>query len=250
MTGPDPQTWRRLLSRAPADAALSPLYGPLLTSPRESGRRFVLGRIAQSLDSRIATTTGASRWISGPEDITHTHRLRALFDVVLVGAGTVRADDPRLTTRAVEGPSPVRVVLDPNRRLDARYQVFRDGPPTLLACAEDASGPDTLGRASVLRLPRAGSGLCMQTLLAALAARGLHRVFVEGGGITVSRFLAAGLLDRLHVTIAPLLLGDGVPAFVLPAAPALADAPRYAWTVHQLGPDVLLDIPLPTTAPP
>lgn len=246
MTGPDPQTWRRLLGRAPADAALSPLYGPLLAAQG----RLVLGRIAQSLDGRIATTTGASRWISGPEDIAHTHRLRALFDVVLVGAGTVRADDPRLTTRAVEGPSPVRVVIDPDRRLDARYQVFQDGPPTLLACARDAAGPETLGLASVLRLPRAGPGLCLQTLLATLAARGLHRVFVEGGGITVSRFLAAGLLDRLHVTMAPLLLGDGVPAFVLPAAPTLADAPRYTWTVHRLGPDVLLDIPLRAPAPP
>lgn len=250
MTGPNPQTWRRLLGRAPADAALSPLYGPLLTRPGG----YVLGRIAQSLDGRIATTTGASCWISGPDDIAHTHRLRALFDVVLVGAGTVRADDPRLTTRAVEGPSPVRVVMDPERRLDARYQVFQDGPPTLLACAEDTAGPDALGQASVLRLPRAGEGaeqgLCLRTLLAALADRGLHRVFVEGGGITVSRFLAAGMLDRLHVTVAPLLLGGGVPAFVLPPAAALADVPRFDWTVHRLGPDLLLDIPLRPPATP
>jgi diaminohydroxyphosphoribosylaminopyrimidine deaminase/5-amino-6-(5-phosphoribosylamino)uracil reductase len=246
MTGPDPQTWRRLLGRAPADAALSPLYGPLLA---QRGR-YVLGRIAQSLDGRIATTTGASCWISGPDDIAHTHRLRALFDVVLVGAGTVRADDPRLTTRAVEGPSPVRVVIDPERRLDARYQVFQEGPPTLLACAEDTSGPDALGQASVLRLPRVGEGLCIPTLLAALAERGLHRVFVEGGGITVSRFLTAGVLDRLHVTVAPLLLGDGVPAFVLPPVSALADVQRFDWTVHKLGPDLLLDIPLRPSASP
>lgn len=246
MTGPDPKTWQRLLGRAPADAALSPLYGPLLASPG----RYVLGRIAQSLDGRIATTTGESCWISGPDDIAHTHRLRALFDVVLVGAGTIRADDPRLTTRAVEGPSPVRVVLDPERRLDARYQVFQDGPPTLLACAMDAAGPETLGQASVLRLPRARDGLCIHTLLARLAERGLHRVFVEGGGITVSRFFAAGVLDRLHVTVAPLLLGDGVPAFVLPPTPTLAAAHRFDWTVHRLGPDLLLDIPLRPPATP
>lgn len=240
MEEPDAQTWRRLLRRDPADANLSPLYGKLLG---QSGR-FVLGRVAQSLDGRIATTTGASCWISGPQDIAHTHRLRALFDVVLVGASTVRADDPKLTTRAVEGPSPVRVVIDPERRLDARFQVFQDGPPTLLACAEDAPGPATLGQANVLPLPRQGDGLCIATLLDRLAARGLHRVFVEGGGITVSRFLAAGALDRLHVTVAPLLLGDGVPSFVLPAAPALTDAMRFDWSVHRLGADVLLDIPL------
>ena len=245
MHGPDPDTWRRLLRRRPEDAALCPLYGPLLTMPG----RCVLGRIAQSLDGRIATTAGASQWISGPDDIAHTHRLRALFDAVVVGARTVRTDDPRLTTRVVEGPSPARVVLDPERRLDARYRVFQDGPRTLLACAADATGPDHLAEAEILRLPRAGQGLCIPTLLDALAARGLRRVFVEGGGVTVSRFLAAGVLDRMHVTVAPLLLGDGVPAFRLPAATALAEVPRFRWRVHALGPDLLLDIPLRVAAP-
>ncbi len=243
MDDPDAQTWRRLLRRSPADAGLSPLYGKLLTT-----RRLVLGRIAQSLDGRIATTSGASRWISGPEDVVHTHRLRALFDAVVVGAGTVQADDPRLTTRAVEGNSPVRVVLDPQRRLDARFQVFQEGPETLLLCAEDVDGPDRLGQASVLRMPRTGDTFDIPTVLETLAARGLHRVFVEGGGITVSRFLAAGALDRLHVTIAPVLMGDGVPAFVLPPVSTLADALRFEWTVHSLGTDMLLDIPLRPTA--
>ena len=120
---------------------------------------YVLGRIAQSLDGRIATTSGASHWISGQEDIVHTHRLRALFDAVVVGAGTVRADDPQLTTREVEGPSPVRVVLDTDRRLDAHYRVFREAPDTLLLCAVDAAGDDHIGEAPVLRLPRAREGL-------------------------------------------------------------------------------------------
>ncbi len=239
MDGPDAQTWRRLLRRAPADAGLSPLYGPLLAN-----QPLVLGRIAQSLDGRIATASGASRWISGPPDIVHTHRLRALFDAVVVGAGTVLADDPLLTTRAVEGSSPVRVVLDPQRRLDARFRVFQGGPETLLLCAEDAPGPDRLGEASVVRLRRTGAAFAIQAVLAALAARGLLRVFVEGGGVTVSRFLAAGALDRLHVTIAPLLLGGGVPAFVLPPAASPEAALRFAWTVHRLGADLLLDIPL------
>ena len=243
MDGPNPETWRRLLRRSPADAGLSPLYGPLLAG--RPGARLVLGRIAQSLDGRIATTSGASRWISGPDDIAHTHRLRALFDAVVVGARTVRADDPRLTTRVVEGPSPVRVVIDSQRRLDARFQVFQDGPETLLLCARDAAGPDRLGHAHVVRLPHIGDTLCPDAILATLGARGLHRVFVEGGGVTVSRFLAAGALDRLHVTIAPLLLGDGVPAFRLPPAASLDEAPRFDWTVHRLGADLLLDIPLP-----
>ena len=236
-----PETWRRLLRRQPADADLSPLYGPLLDPPNGS---FVLGRIAQSLDGRIATASGASQWISGQQDIVHTHRLRALSDAVVIGAGTVRADDPQLTTREVEGPSPVRVVLDTNRRLDAHYRIFCEGPQTLLLCAHDAPGEDRAGMAPVLRLPRSGEGLNIAEVLAALAARGLRRIFVEGGGITVSRFLAAGALDRLHVTIAPLLIGSGIPAFTLPQTNTLTDVLRFSWSVHRLGDDVLVDIPL------
>jgi diaminohydroxyphosphoribosylaminopyrimidine deaminase / 5-amino-6-(5-phosphoribosylamino)uracil reductase len=231
------------------DHAPSPLYDSLTAPACAADGGFVLGRIAQSLDGRIAMLSGESRWISGHPDIVHTHRLRALFDAVVVGARTVRADDPRLTTRAVEGPSPVRVVIDPQRRLDARFQIFQDGPETLLLCAEDAPGPDRLGRAQIVRLPHTGDTLCPHAILAALAARGLHRVFVEGGGVTVSRFLAAGALDRLHVTIAPLLLGDGVPAFRLPPPASLAEALRFDWTVHRLGKDLLLDIPLPRPVP-
>jgi riboflavin-specific deaminase-like protein len=179
----------------------------------------------------------------------HTHRLRALFDAVVVGARTVRTDDPQLTTREVEGPSPVRVVLDTDRRLDARYRVFRDDPETLLLCAADAGGEDCLGRARVLRLPRAREGLDIPAVLGALAARGLRRIFVEGGGITVSRFLAAGALDRLHVTIAPLVIGSGIPSFTLPQASNLAEVPRFDWTLHRLGADILVDIPLSRSRP-
>lgn len=245
-----PETWRRLLRRAPADAGLSPLYGPLLGPPTAPDGCYVLGRIAQSLDGRIATASGASHWISGQEDIVHTHRLRALFDALVIGAGTVRADDPQLTTREVEGPSPVRVVLDTNRRLRADYRVFREGPKTLLLCATDAAGDDRIGHAPVIRLRRAGEGLDIVAVLAALAARGLRRVFVEGGGITVSRFLAAGALDRLHVTIAPLLIGSGIPAFTLPQAATLTDVMRFDWSVHRIGADLLVDIPLSRARPP
>lgn len=249
MTALAPEIWRRLLRRAPADAGLSPLYGPLLCSPTASDGCFVLGRIAQSLDGRIATSSGASHWISGQEDIVHTHRLRALFDAVVIGAGTVRADDPQLTTREVDGPSPVRVVLDTNRRLDGRYRVFREGPETLLLCASDAAGEDCVGHAPVLRLPRAGEGLNIVAVLAALAERGLRRIFVEGGGITVSRFLAAGVLYRLHVTIAPLLIGSGIPSFTLPETETLTDVLRFDWSVHRVGADLLVDIPLSRAKP-
>ena len=218
------------------------LFDPL-RAPVPEGRSFVIGRVAQSLDGYIATRTGESVWISGPEDLRHTHQLRALCDAVVVGARTIRADNPMLTTRLVDGPSPVRVVLDPDRRLGDGYRVFQGGPETLLLCAEETARHAS-GAATLVPLPRDGDGLDIAALLACLRQRGLRRIFVEGGGVTVSRFLAAGALDRLHVTVAPLLMGGGIPAFPLSPIQRLEDGPRFAWTAHRIGADILLDIPL------
>lgn len=232
------------------DGPLADLFAPILAAPVAPDGCRVVGRLCQTLDGRIATASGSSQWIGGREDILHTHRLRALCHAVVVGAGTIAADDPRLTTREVPGPHPLRVVLDPSRRLSAGYTVFREGPPTLLACCADAPGGDRHGLAEVLRLPRDGAGFTdLRALLRALAARGATRIFVEGGGRTVSAFLAAGLLDRLHVTVAPVLLGSGIPAFTLPEAPRIADGMRFAWRVFPLGTDILLDIPLDRARP-
>ncbi len=207
-----------------------------------AGEGLVLGRIAQSLDGRIATPSGASRWIGGAEDLAHTHRLRASADAVVVGATTVAADDPRLTTRLVPGPSPVRVVLDPQRRLGTSFHVFRDGLPTLLCTSPEAATPPRHGTAEVMAFACPHGGFDLRALLDRLAGRGLRRILIEGGGITLSRFLAADLLDRLHVTLAPVLLGGGIPAFSFPPAASPATARRLAWSVHPLGGDLLLDI--------
>jgi diaminohydroxyphosphoribosylaminopyrimidine deaminase / 5-amino-6-(5-phosphoribosylamino)uracil reductase len=243
---------RRDASGLPLSGPLAPLFAPLLAPSGAADGCLVVGRLAQTLDGRIATLSGSSQWIGGRGDILHTHRLRALCHAVVVGAGTVRHDDPLLTTRECAGPSPVRVVLDAERRLGPERRVFEGGgPPTLLACAEDTSGPDRLGAAEVVRLPRDPTvgGLHLPALLRALALRGLTRVFVEGGGVTVSRFLAAGCLDRLHVTVAPVLLGSGIPAFTLPEAARIADGMRFAWTPHALGADMLFDIALDRARP-
>ncbi len=236
--------------RDTAAGPLARLFAPILAPPVAADGCRVVGRLAQTLDGRIATATGSSQWIGGPGDILHTHRLRALCHAVVVGAGTVRHDDPRLTTREVVGPDPVRVVIDTDRRLGSDHRIFHEGPPTLLACATDAPGSDRHGTAEVLRLPReASGGIAPAALLAALAARGLTRIFVEGGGLTVSRFLGAGCLDHLHVTVAPVLLGSGIPAFTLPEVTRIADGLRFAWTVHEIAPDILLDIPLHRARP-
>jgi diaminohydroxyphosphoribosylaminopyrimidine deaminase/5-amino-6-(5-phosphoribosylamino)uracil reductase len=224
----------------PAATRLLELYLPLCQNCRE---RFVVAHLGQSLDGRIAAANGASHWVTGDQDIVHNHRMRALFDAVVVGAGTVAHDDPQLTVRAVEGPHPVRVVLDTRRRLGVEYRVFNDGEaPTLLLCAADlAETGERQGQAEVLGVATGKQSLCPRAVLDCLAERGLARVFVEGGGVTVSRFLAAGCLHRLQITIAPVILGSGRPSITLPEIEQLSAGLRPAVRRYDLGADVLFE---------
>jgi hypothetical protein len=133
-TGNHLSAWEALLALRDggADALpagpLAALFGPVLAPPAAADGCRVIGRLAQTLDGRIATAGGSSQWIGGPGDILHTHRLRALCHAVVVGAGTVRHDNPRLTTREAPGPDPLRVVLDTDRKLSADYGIFQGRP--------------------------------------------------------------------------------------------------------------------------
>lgn len=227
----------------PADAKaveLLELYLPLCVG--EGSAELVVGHLGQSLDGQIATSSGASQYVTGPENIRHLHRLRALFDAVVVGANTVECDDPQLTTRLVSGPNPTRVVLDPSRRLHGTQVVFRDGAaPTLVLCANGAEKRNGFARAEVLGIPAAGELLPVDGVVAALRARGLRRLFVEGGGVTVSRFLEARALDRLHLTVSSVFLGAGRPGVKLPGIDSLDAALRPRVRRFTLGDDVLFD---------
>lgn len=217
------------------------LYAPLVD--RSDTDPIVVAHLGQSLDGRIATVNGASYYITGSADLDHNHRMRALADAVVVGAGTVRLDDPRLTVRRVPGESPTRVVLDTERDLGSHYRVFRDGgPPTLLCCAADKVGEGSHGQAEVIGVRRSKRhGLDLTALLDMLGARGLVAVFVEGGGTTVSRFLEAKILDRLQITISPLILGAGRPGIMLPEIAHPSDGLRPPVRQFRLGEDVLFD---------
>ena len=219
------------------------LYLPL-TLGSES-RPSTLAHLGQSLDGRIATEGGDSYYVTGAANILHLHRLRALSDAVIVGAGTVKHDDPQLTTRRAPGENPVRVVIDTERRLTGPYKVFTDGAaPTLLISRAGAGAEPLPDHVRVLELEAEADRIPPAVIVAALRAEGLHGLFVEGGGVTVSRFLAAGVLDRLQVAVAPLIIGSGRPAFTLPAVSHLAEAQRPPCRRFEMGEDVLFDFDL------
>ncbi|MFD7614583.1 RibD family protein [Streptomyces sp. NPDC059828] len=211
-----------------------------------AGPRFTFAQLGQSLDGFIASRTGDADYVTGEEDRCHLHRLRALADAVLVGAGTAVADNPQLTVRACAGTNPVRVVLDPQGRVPLEHKVFTDGAaPTLWVLGADGErGASGVGAGvDVLVLPdRAAFG--PRRLVHELARRGLGRLLVEGGGVTVSRFLHTGALDRLYVTVAPVLLGDGVPGLAFPGPARMRDALRPPVRRAVLGEDTLFELDL------
>jgi diaminohydroxyphosphoribosylaminopyrimidine deaminase / 5-amino-6-(5-phosphoribosylamino)uracil reductase len=236
----------------PAAQALFSLLKPLLDRGSDSPA-WVIAQLGQSLDGYVATRTGDSCFVNGPENLVHLHRLRALCDAVVVGAGTVAADDPQLTTRRVPGPNPVRVLLDPSLRLAAQVpaaRVFGDGAGrTLWLCdaVRQAEAEALVGPRRVLAVPgllRDDGAPHLAAAVAALHARGLKLLFVEGGGVTVSRFLAQGCLDRLHLAVAPVLIGNGRPGLRFTGAERLADCLRPPCRVHTMGCDQLWDLDL------
>ena len=234
--------WSVAPSAPAATRALLDLYAPVCAPA--AGRPLTIAHLGQSLDGYIATASGDSYYVTGPDNVVHLHRLRALCDAVIVGAGTIERDDPLLTVRHVEGENPLRVIIDPRRRLGTHARVFADDAETLLIYGDDAPCNASHGAADVVALPLRGGRLDLEALLAELGARGCRAVFVEGGGATVSSFVEADLLDRLQIAIAPLVTGSGRPGLTLPARDRIAECLRPAHRVFTMGGDVLFDCDL------
>ena len=234
--------WSVAAGAPPAVRSLLDLYAPVCAPAAE--RPLTIAHLGQSLDGYIATASGDSYYVTGPDNVVHLHRLRALCDAVIVGASTIERDDPLLTVRHVEGDNPLRVIIDPRRRLGLRARVFADDAETLLVYGDDSPCGSAHGAADVVALPLRGGRLDLEALLAELGARGCRAVFVEGGGATVSRFVEADLLDRLQIAIAPLMTGSGLPGLSLPARDRIADCLRPAQRVFTMGGDVLFDCDL------
>ena len=219
-----------------ADAA-DAVYGPI------AGARgpFVLAQVGQSLDGRIATSTGDARDVSGPDGLAHLHRCRALVDAVIVGVNTVKMDDPRLSVRIVKGRDPARVVIDCNAALDGSESLFHDDGAPVIVFQSTASPVKNFGKADVIRLHSSDCGLDTGAILQALGERGLDRILVEGGARTIAHFIDAGNVDRLHVAVSPIIIGSGPSGISLSPIDRLSAAHRPVTRVYSLGTDILFD---------
>lgn len=213
-----------------------------------AGRPWITLKLAATLDGRIATATGESKWITGPEARAMVHALRARHDAVMVGAGTARADDPALTVRGLGiTRQPVRVVISRNLDLPEGGALARTAPDVpLWICHDQALAPGLVARwaargAVLIPCETAGGQVSIHAALAALAARGLTRVLCEGGGGLAASLLAAGLVDELVMFSAGRLIGaEGIPMLAAMGIDRLADAPRLTLTeVRDVGGDIL-----------
>ncbi|OZB20210.1 MAG: riboflavin deaminase [Rhodobacterales bacterium 34-62-10] len=244
-----PDVWERILAvrsgRAcpccgdwsEGERAALDLYAPL--ARRDLGP-VTVAQIGQSLDGRVATVSGDARDVSGPDGLAHLHRMRALVDGVVIGVGTALHDDPRLTVRLCSGSNPARIVIDPNGRLPDDAPVLRaDGTRRFVIQAVDRPRPDGV---EVIRLPLIDGTFRPRAILNALHDAGLSTILIEGGGITIAGFLESGLLTRMQIAVAPLLIGAG-PAALTTAVPRmkLADCIRPDMRVFALGSDILFD---------
>jgi riboflavin-specific deaminase-like protein len=235
--------WRCARALRADTAELLDLFLPWVATPG----RLAIAQLGQSLDGRIATASGASHYINCLEARTHLHRLRALVDAVVVGVGTVNADDPQLTVRHVAGRNPVRVVLDPRARARADARLFHDGTaPTVHLVGVDLAPARAVlpERPARIGLACTDAGFDPAAVLEWLARAGCRRVLVEGGGLTVSRFVHAGAIDRLHLLVAPLLIGSGRPGLALPPIDTLDEALRPACRLFRCGEDTVFDLDL------
>lgn len=209
-------------------------------------RPYVTLSWAQSLDGRIATSTGDSQWIGGPESLTFAHELRRDNEAILVGIGTVLADNPRLTCRIPGGRNPQRVVLDARLRLPADAALADvSEAPTAVYTAEHNIERETLLKAKGVEIrsaQRRNTGLDLVQVLDDLGARGITTLFVEGGAGVLTSFLVAGLADRVIVVTAPFLIGAGVNALGDLGHRVLAAVPRPKWRRWELGADLATEL--------
>ncbi len=214
----------------------------------QTGIPYVTLKFAQTLDGRIATVTGHARWLSSPPSLRLAHRLRAVHDAILVGSGTILADDPALTCRLVRGRDPIRIVLDSGLRLSSDAKVFSDGKRTIVASTGRASADrrrllEKKG-VEVLKIGEDPEGrIDLRKLLLTLGKRDISSLLVEGGASVATTFLKENLVDRLLVILTPKIVGNGVNAIDDLGIRRMDDALGFSFQrITRLGDDLVLDV--------
>ncbi len=215
-----------------ADAATTTRWRPTVTL-----------HYAQSLDGRIATRTGAAQWISGDASTRFAHELRAASGAVIIGSGTALSDDPLLTVRHVAGKQPLRVVLDARGRLPRSARLANDttAATVVATCATALQAPNV--ERWQVEAGEDGEGVDLAAVLRRLREQRIESVLVEGGGRVITSFLRAGLVDRIIVSVAPIVLGAGVEAVGDLHIERLDQAKRFTTRkVWRLGDDVMIEL--------
>lgn len=198
-------------------------YFPYVALPFYGARRnkcFAISHFAQTLDGRIASCTGDSKWIGNEENLVHAHRMRALCDGILVGAKTVTTDNPRLNVRKVKGEDPIKVIIGDADELDHNnYHAL--GPDTLIYKKPQLVNGNGHARAN-------GTGLDLQKLLNGLKEKQIYSVYIEGGSFTTSSFIKQQQLDQIQLHFAPKVLGAGVNSFSFEGVDQVEDAITFS----------------------
>jgi diaminohydroxyphosphoribosylaminopyrimidine deaminase/5-amino-6-(5-phosphoribosylamino)uracil reductase len=232
------------------DLSAAPHFSEIFEKFRRKSpdRPFIVAQLGQSLDGRIATRTGDSRYIGAAPSLVHLHRIRAHVDAVLVGIGTVLADDPQLNVRRCEGVNPARVVLDARGTLPPAAKCLdgSDGARRIVFRPEGAAFPALPPGVEIVFLPVGPNGHFDLTRIARELARlGFEKVLVEGGARIISQAIDLGLVDRLHLMISAVIIGSGQAGLDLTPIDLLRDAIRPDVSVTSLGAgDVLFDCDL------
>jgi diaminohydroxyphosphoribosylaminopyrimidine deaminase / 5-amino-6-(5-phosphoribosylamino)uracil reductase len=211
-----------------------------LFTPLRGDKPFIIGQLGQSLDGRVATPTGHSKYINGKNGLLHLHRLRAVVDAVVVGVGTVIADNPLLNTRHCAGQNPARVIIDPHGRLREDAATLRDDGTRCIVMSINSK----LKFASHIEhivLPHDDSKIAPHAIIEELAKLGLHKILVEGGPHTLANFITHKALNRLHLIVAPIILGSGKSGLSLPPIDVLNDALRPKTKSYKIGDEVIFD---------
>ena len=200
-------------------------------------KKFYIGQIGQSLDGKIALLNGNSHYINDKNSISYLHSLRSICDAVVVGVNTIRKDDPLLTTRAIKGPNPQRIIIDPSLKLTNKYQVFKDGMPNIIFTHSKIN--KKFNNTQIYKLPeRNFTNLIYQNI----NRLGYKLVLVEGGSKTISKFLENRLLNIMQFIIAPTIIGSGINSINIEPITNLKNVIRTKNNIYKFGKEIIVSL--------